>query len=602
MAKQSNKQPQEPVSSPFSESGATRRGVQRVNKAGKSAMRHARRFVSSRLDRLATVKRMVVGWIVLVLVLIGISAVQWIGFRAAYMTEAPTAGGTFSEGVIGPLESLNPLFARTSAEKSAAKLMFAGLYTYDTSGNLKGDIADSVAINEGETEYTVKLRSGVVWSDGVPLTAKDVVFTVNLMKNPETRAEISGWESFNAQAVDATTVKFTLPGAYAPFLHSLTFPILPEHILADVKPSELRENWFSQAPVTSGPFAFRLLQNVSTDESKKILHLVANPSYLHGAPLLERFQLNVYGTREDIEEALQRSEISATPALTYDDVAEKLGSTYNNQPHNINDGVFAIFNTQNGVTSNISVRQALALATDRQKIREVSKQEVDSLDGPILSSQIEGDLPTFPTQDIKKAQELLDNEGWRVSGDMRYKDGTPLEIRMIALRGSGFTQVTNELADMWRKELKIKVDVQVVDPLDATQNVLQSILQPRNFDVLVYELVLGGDPDVYAYWHSSQAKPTGLNFANYRDVIADDALSGARSKRDEKYRSDRYRVFIRRWLADMPAVPLYQSRIDYIHSTSVKAMDPNSVLVLPEDRYADVLYWSVGTGPVYRTP
>ena len=52
----------------------------------------------------------------------------------------------------------------------------------------------------------------------------------------------------------------------------------------------------------------------------------------------------------------------------------------------------------------------------------------------------------------------------------------------------------------------------------------------------------------------------------------------------------------------MPAVPLYQSRIDYVHSTSVKAMNPNSVLVLPEDRYADVLYWSVGTESVYRTP
>ena len=602
MSKQSDKLPQEDDgSSLFSEAGA-KRSVKKVNKASKNVMRHARRFVSARLDRLASVKRMVIGWVVLMMVLIGISVTQWANFRSAYMTEAPVAGGTFSEGVIGPLESLNPLFARSSAEKSAAKLMFAGLYTYDTSGNLKGDIAKSVEINEAETEYVVKLHSGATWSDGTALTANDVVFTVNLMKDPETGSEISGWELFGAQAVDATTVKFTLPGPYAPFLHSLTFPILPKHVLSEVKPAELRENQFSQNPITSGPFSFRRLQAVSNDASRNALHMVANTRYIYGTPLLERFQLNSYGKREDIEKALQRSEIMATPALTYGDVSSSLGDSYSNQSHSINDGVFALFNVRSDVMSSLAVRQALALTIDRAEIRKEAAPGTGSLDGPLLASQTDDEMPVFPAQDTQKAQELLDGDGWLVSGDLRQKDGRALEVKMVTLRNSGFSQVVNNLADMWRNSLEIKVDVQVVDQLDPTQDVLQSILQPRNFDVLVYELVIGGDPDVYAYWHSSQAKPTGLNFANYSNVIADDALSGARSKRDEKYRSDRYQSFTRRWLADMPAIPLYQSKIDYIHTNSVKAMNADSVLVLPEDRYADVLYWSVNTATVFKTP
>ena len=602
MSKQSDKLPQEDTgSSLFSEAGA-KRSVKKVNKASKNFMRHARRFVSARLDRLASVKRMVIGWVVLMMVLIGISVTQWANFRSAYMTEAPVAGGTFSEGVIGPLESLNPLFARSSAEKSAAKLMFAGLYTYDTSGNLKGDIAKSVEINEAETEYVVKLHSGATWSDGTALTANDVVFTVNLMKDPETGSEISGWELFGAQAVDATTVKFTLPGPYAPFLHSLTFPILPKHVLSEVKPAELRENQFSQNPITSGPFSFRRLQAVSNDASRNALHMVANTRYIYGTPLLERFQLNSYGKREDIEKALQRSEIMATPALTYGDVSSSLGDSYSNQSHSINDGVFALFNVRSDVMSSLAVRQALALTIDRAEIRKEAAPGTGSLDGPLLASQTDDEMPVFPAQDTQKAQELLDGDGWLVSGDLRQKDGRALEVKMVTLRNSGFSQVVNNLADMWRNSLEIKVDVQVVDQLDPTQDVLQSILQPRNFDVLVYELVIGGDPDVYAYWHSSQAKPTGLNFANYSNVIADDALSGARSKRDEKYRSDRYQSFTRRWLADMPAIPLYQSKIDYIHTNSVKAMNADSVLVLPEDRYADVLYWSVNTATVFKTP
>ncbi len=602
MSKQSGKLPQDGTDSSLSFEAGAKLSVKKVNKASKNIMRHARRFVSARLDRLASVKRMVIGWVVLMLLLISISAIQWLSFRSAYMTESPVAGGTFSEGVVGPLESLNPLFARSSAEKSAAKLMFASLYTYDTSGNLKGDIAKSVEINEAETEYTVKLHPGATWSDGEALNASDVEFTVNLLKNSETRSEISGWGLFNAQMVDANTVKFILPGPYAPFLHSLTFPILPEHVLSEVKPAELRENQFSQNPITSGPFNFRRLQVVSNDTNRKTLHMVANTGYIHGTPLLDRFQLNSYGRREDIEKALQRSEIMATPALTYSDVSGSLGGDYNSQAHNINDGVFALFNMQSEVMSSLAVRQALALTIDRAEIRKETAQSADPLDGPLLASQTDEDTPVFPAQDIQKAQELLDGDGWLVSSGSRQKDGRTLEVKVVTLRNSGFSQVVNNLADMWRNNLKIKIDVQVVDRLDPTQDVLQSILQPRNFDVLVYELVIGGDPDVYAYWHSSQAKPTGLNFANYGNVIADDALSGARSKRDEKYRSDRYRAFTRRWLADMPAIPLYQSKIDYIHTNSVKAMNSDSVLVLPEDRYADILYWSVNTATVFRTP
>ena len=91
-------------------------------------------------------------------------------------------------------------------------------------------MARSVAISEDQTEYTVSLQPSLKWSDGAPLTAKDVVFTVNMLKNPAVRAEISGWTSIKAELVDATTVKFVLPGAYAPFMHALTFPVLPEHV------------------------------------------------------------------------------------------------------------------------------------------------------------------------------------------------------------------------------------------------------------------------------------------------------------------------------------------------------------------------------------
>jgi peptide/nickel transport system substrate-binding protein len=329
--------------------------------------------------------------------------------------------------------------------------------------------------------------------------------------------------------------------------------------------------------------------------------MVANPHYHRGAPKLERFQLYVYSTRDDIEQALSTSEIMATPELRFDARSDKIKTMYASESHAINNGVYALFNTNSELLREKDIRQALSLSVDRDKLIQSLSQSATSLDGPVLDRHTP-DLPRAPQQDVKKAQELLDQAGWRVNGTVRAKDGAELSLRMVALQGAGSTQTATELAKLWQETLNIKVDVQMVDPLDSNQNVLQTVLQPRNFDILIYELVLGGDPDSYAYWHSSQATPEGLNFSNYSSVVVDDALAGARVRTDAKYRDERYRVFARRWLADIPAVALYQPKIDYIHSRSTRTVDEKSVLVSAEDRYYNVIYWSIGTASVYKTP
>ena len=574
---------------------------QSVRQMEKTTIRHAKKFVSSRLDRLSAIRRSVFGWITLIVVLAGVSAVQWYSFRQAYTVDIPTSGGTYSEGVLGPLETLNPILARSNAEKSVAKLLFSSLYRYDETGNIKGDLAKSIEVNEDQTVYTVSMHKGATWSDGAPLTANDVVFTVNLLKNPETRSPISGWNAFKVEAKDANTVVFTLPGAYAPFVHSLTFPILPQHSLAGIKPSELRDQSFSQSPVTSGPFALRLVQTITSDGGKRVAHLVANPKYIHGTPKLDRFQIYAYPSREDIERALRTHEITATPELDYESLPEATKRIYQSESYSINDGVYALFNTRSQVLEDRVVREALSISIDREKLRNQLSRPSESLDGPILSNLAEG-LPDGPKFDVARARSLLDEAGWKQADGVRKKDGQDLVIKMVALKSAEFSQVTQVLAEAWRENLDAKIDVQIVDPLDPSQSVIQTVLQPRSYDVLIYELVIGGDPDVYAYWHSSQASPEGLNFSNYSNTIADDALSGGRSRVDSQYRDDRYKAFARRWLADVPALGLYQPKINYISSRSAKALNKDTDLVFLESRYINVIYWSVETTSVYKTP
>ena len=573
----------------------------RLRKIEKGSLRHAHKFVTSRLDRLSNVRRRVSVWIILVLVMIGASAVQWHISRNSFTTMAYTSGGSYSEGVLGPLENLNPIFAKTNAEKSAAKLLFSSLYRYDSTGNIKADMADSISVNDKETEYTVKLKKGLIWSDGRDLTVDDVIFTLKLLANPEVGAEISGWKSIKFEKVSDDSVKFILPSSYSPFVHALTFPIIPEHILKGVDPLNLREHDFNKSPISSGPFKFRLLQNVASDGSKKILYLQSNSDYHGGAPKLDRFQLYAYSTQDDIAKSLRTREITGTPELIYNDQSAEIKSMYSAESHSLNNGVYALFNNNSQFLRSKAVRQALSLSVDTSKLRQSLSLSTEELSGPTLNKFL-GKSPNSSSYDIKKAKSLLEAEGWKSVNNVRQKGNDKLRLNVVVLKNSNYEKVARYLAQVWHDELNIESDIKVVDPSDATQNILQTVLQPRNFDVLVYELSLGGDPDVYAYWHSSQATNNGLNFSNYNNAIADDALASGRSKISAKQRADRYAKFTAIWQADAPAIALYQPKFDYIHTRNVKALGVNTEVVNPVDRYVDVQYWATEKKSVYKTP
>ena len=169
------------------------------------------------------------------------------------------------------------------------------------------------------------------------------------------------------------------------------------------------------------------------------------------------------------------------------------------------------------------------------------------------------------------------------------------------MKGSEFESVLEILSNQWRA-VGVDVETKVVDLSDITQNVVQNILQPRNYDVLIYQLDIGADPDVYAYWDSTQMTSNGLNYSNYSNIISDDALTSARSRVEPDIRNAKYITFVKQWINDVPAICLYQSTIQYVYSNSVHALDESNILISSVDRYSDILRWSVGDKTVYKTP
>ncbi len=573
-----------------------------MKKVETATTRHAHKFVIKRWNNVREVQRHVVGWILVMGFLIAATGLQLMWNQQSYKTTAPADDGIYAEAVLGPVDTLNPIFAKSSAEQSASHLMFSRLLKYDKTGHLNNDIAKDIKIDVSNTIYTVTIRPDVKWHDGVGLTADDIAFTIDLIKNPNVRSTITGWDDIGVKVIDDGTIEFTLKATYAAFEHALTFPILPKHILGDITPANIRENDFSQNPIGSGPFKFSFLQDVDIKSGRKIITMDRNQRYFGGVAKLSRFQLHVYDTTDAIDHALSQSEVNAAADLLPANISHVDMKRYAVVSKPIQSGTYALINVRSVALSDLILRQALRLAVNTKAILDKLPAGTPILDLPFTDGQLTGDVPKAPGYDLTAAKKLLEDNGWVLnSQNTREKDGKELKISVVTMKDSELETVLEVLAGQWRA-LGVSVETKIVDPTDVTQNVAQTILQPRSFDVLLYRLNIGADPDVYAYWHSSQISSQGLNFSNYSNVVSDDALASARARVEPALRNAKYLTFTKQWLADVPAIGLYQPTTQYVHSRNARSFEGSTVLVTADDRYSDVLDWSVGTKTVYKTP
>lgn len=574
----------------------------RARRAETLTTRHAHKFVLKRLASIRAARRKIINWLAMLLILITAVAVQMVWFQSGYQTTASVAGGTYAEGMLGPIRTLNPLYARSNAEIAASKLIFSSILDYDQTGHLRDNVATNVAVDRTGKIYTVTLRDDVRWHDGTLLTADDVVFTVNMMKHPEAGSiYLASWSGIEARTLDDHTVRFTLPSVYAAFPHALTFPILPSHILSDVAPGMLRENAFSISPIGSGPFTLRLLQTAEGGKDK-IVYLSAWEQYYRGNPKLARFEIHGYETSDAIIDALKSRDINA--ALNINLKTDEVPQGFEKKVYPVSNGVYALFNTQSAVLKNKNVRKALQAGTDVAAVRKTLDVTVPPLNTPVLPSQVEGaSLPAKPVFSPENAQRLLNKAGWKLKrGEtVRTKKKDTLRLEVVAVKDSQYSKVVENLAKQWRS-LGFEVVVSEFDPDQAGQSFAESILQPRAYDVLINELAIGADPDVFAYWHSSQASPLGRNFSNYRSEIADDILVSARLRSEEALRAQKYRRFVNQWYQDAPALGLYQSVMEYVMTTRIQSVQDNAVLPTPTERYSNILYWTADQAQVYKTP
>ena len=219
-----------------------------------------------------------------------------------------------------------------------------------------------------------------------------------------------------------------------------------------------------------------------------------NPYYFRGETMLSSFVLKTYSSPDEIVDALNRLDVTASadlssvanPSVTNSSIFAKKTAT--------NDGAFAFFNTFSPTLSNKTVRQALRYGIDVDALRQDIVADAP-LDFPLLTSQIDIDFPVLPGFDPDKALELLAAAGYTLEEkQLTDAKGDQPTLHIVTISVGNLPKLAERL-EAQLAALGFDVTTDIHEAEGSTHNFFSSIIRPCDYDVLLYEIDMGTDPD-----------------------------------------------------------------------------------------------------------
>ncbi len=528
-----------------------------------------------------------------------------------YTKAVPNYGGSFSEGIVGEPHYINPLLSQNNdVDRDLVSLIYSGLMKYNESGKLVPDLAKSYEISDDGLNYTIYLKEGAKWQDGAPITADDVIFTIQTAQNPDYGSlQRINWQGVDAEAVNKSTVILKLKNKYAQFLNNLTLNILPKHVWQDVKPVNFALSDLNLKPVGSGPYKFKKLQKDSLGRIVSY-ELESNKNFYDGRPYIDNIGIKFYKSEDEMIDEYNKNSIENMAFVS----AENLKKVKFKKRLNIEElklpRYFGVFFNQNeaAILSDKNIRLALNYGTDKKDIiNKILGGKALEANSPMMGEVLDiTDNVQKYNYDPDKAKKLLADAGWgnpdnksilTKTGKAKSKKDKPvtekLTLRLTTPTWSELANVANLLKEQWAK-----IGVDLVIEVLPTQD-LQQVIKDRGYQTLLFGEILNIDPDPFSLWHSSQKRDPGLNLALYDNKSVDGILEKARQTLNPMERMKQYQDFQKLVVEDVPAIFLYNPLYIYAQTNNIKGFN-SKIISMPSDRFSNVEKWYINTGRSWK--
>jgi len=438
-----------------------------------------------------------------------VAAATIVAVPAAAVPQAQAADPVvFTVGMLADVDSLNPFTGILAESYEIFQLQYATLLS-TSSADFTPDagLAESWEASADGKTWTYTLRPDLLWSDGTPLTANDVVYTFERILNGRYEQRNFGNYVRNITSVtapdDRTVVMTTREPA--PIMERLAVYILPEHVWSSIDAKAVKsfanEPEAGQTLVGSGPFL------VVERRTGQFIRMVANDNYYKGRPNVDELVFRVYNNPDALGQALVKGEIDIATGLTADVFSTLEGqegiTTYAGSYSGFNELAFNMgaaltdgtpIGDGNPHMQDQKVRLAISHAIDRQ-------QMVDRiLDGygtpgstfiPPLYSTLHID-PGTQGYDPALANQILDDAGYAMGPDgVRIgPDGVPMKYRLFVRSDSDSSVKSGEYFKSYLAAIGIEADIKPVD-----ENALFEIIGRGEFDMFEWGWVVEPDPD-----------------------------------------------------------------------------------------------------------
>lgn len=521
---------------------------------------------------------------------------------------------TFGEALVGTVARLNPLFANLNpVERDITALIYEGLTEINTFGEPAPDLAREWIMSGDGLEYVFTLRDDVIWQDGTPFTADDVVFTFGLLASsdfPGDPALQRFWSTVEVQKLSSHLVRFRLTQPLSSFPTQLTIGILPEHALRGTSASQLVTHPFNLTPVGTGPYQIEALRS---DDGQRIdiVDLRVAPNYrqrpgVTDAFTVDRMRFQLFETFAAARDALAAGQVDGLASFDLNERPELLRIAGADTMTTIAPQIaLLIYNWDEGEDvrffRELRVRRALQVGADLPAIVETHLlNRAIFADSPLLPTSWAYTALTLPQADLTVAQQLIDSANIRRGSrpiEATDEEGDPLptptpdpdealyRFDILVTDEPALVAIAQDIANQWNR-LGLVVNVEAVPTGRHQQRVAEG-----DFDAAIVSLPFASDPDVFAYWHVGQY-PDGLNYGAMADDRISELLERARRDTNGINRAALYAEFQRAFVDRSVALPLYYPLFTYAVNDRVDGVQLGFI-GSPEQRFRNIGEWRI---------